>query len=304
LQRDNLPEARALIASIGAVAQVHRRGFHWVRGQLLPALRTLAQSGRRRDQRLAARGRHLLGTVHDLNGAPRAALREFQRCLGLDPRCASAWRDIGGMLENLGEPVRARRALLKAAALAPRDKVVPLDLQRVELAIVRPPAKALYAAGDHLWEAGEALAARRYAAALAQLGRRRAIRAYQLRACVYGARGATAEVVEQWSRIARARDEVSFCFADWFYALQGPVADSSELWRLMLWKIRTKLGVGSFCFPPSLWDIDVPTTKRFELYARYQLARCEGDSDALLALARTYPSWREPGEAALRLASL
>ena len=45
----------------------------------------------------------------------------------------------------------------------------------------------------------------------------------------------------------------------------------------------------------------MPEAKRFELYARFELARCQQDVAALLALAGKHPSWREPGEAALRL---
>ena len=254
----------------------------------------------RRDRCVAAQAFYLLGDCHDLNGAPRAAIRAYQRALVLDPKRSDAWREIAAMLENMGELKRSRRALLRAQSLARRDDLIVGDLERVEWAMFnRVPA--MFSEGSWLWAASEQLAAGRPRRALGLLGRKRNIKARLMRSRCYGALGDCDGAVREFAAIAKAKGTVQLRHADWYYTLQGPVADSADLWRLMLWKIRRKLEGGSFNYPTTLWDVDVSEPKRFELYARFQLARCEGDPDALLALAGKYPLWREPGEWALRL---
>ena len=276
----------------------------------LPCARLLAESPVRRDRHAAGQAFYLLGDCHDLNGAPRAAIRSYQRALRLDPKRADAWREIAAMLENMGELKRARRALLRAQSLARRDDLIVGDLERVEWAMFnRVPA--MYGEGSWLWEASEQLAARRPRRALAIVGCKRVVKARLMRARCHGALGDSEGVVREFAAIGKAngtnskgahsRGAVQLRHADWYYTFQGSVANSADLWKLMLWKIRRKLEGGCFNYPTSLWDIDVSEAKRFELYARFQLARCESDPSALLALAGKYPSWREPGEWALRL---
>lgn len=295
-----LTQARGLVAGCQVVGHVLGPGHHWVQRSFLPALRRLAKARSRTDRRVGARGYELLGGVHDLNGAPRAAIRAYQRSLQLQPNSARSWRAIACMLENLGHYQRARHALLRAQALDPEDGLVGADLERIDWALYHP-CPVLFEEGSVALEANEALAAGRYRKAQELLGRRRTIRIRQLRARIHGARGEVDGVVKQWTAIGSGKGRLQLQHADWFYALQGPAAEDARLWRVMLWKIRPKLDGGSFNYSESLWDIDVPTAKRFELHSRCELARCEDDLEALLALAGKYPTWREPGQLALKL---
>ena len=204
------------------------------------------------------------------------------------------------MFENIGELKRARRALLRAQTFKPRDQLVAGDLERVEWSMFHQ-VPALYAAGSWCWEASELLAAGRPRRALNLLGRRRTMKARMVRARCLGALSDVDGVLREFTAIAKLDGVVQLRQADWFYILQGAVADSSEFWRLMLWKIRRKLEGGCYDFSSSLWDLDVAEVRRFELFARMHLARAEGDVKALLALAGKYAAWREPGEWALRL---
>jgi len=295
-----LTAARGLVGGCRIVGDVLGPGHHWVQRSYLPALRRLAKARSRADRSLGARGYELLGGVHDLNGAPRAAIRAYQRCLQLQPDSARAWRAIACMLENLGHYQRARHGLLRAQALDPNDGLATADLERIDWALYHP-CPVLYEEGSLALEVNEALAAGRYNQARELLGRRRTIRVRQMRARIHGARGEVDELVKQWTAIGNAKGRLQLQHADWFYALQGPAVDDPRLWRVMLWKIRPKLDGGSFNYSESLWDVDVAMAKRFELHARGELARCEGDLEALLALASKYPTWREPGQHALKL---
>ncbi|MEQ9325407.1 MAG: hypothetical protein RIF41_39940 [Polyangiaceae bacterium] len=291
--------ARRLARQYRSVGGVHRRGHDWVHGVLLPAARKLEQAGPA-DQRLASRVFRVLGDVHDLNGAPRAAVRSYQRAIKLAPKKPGPWHAMGCMLDNMGLFGRARHALARAVSLSPKDDLLRGDLERVQWAILND-CPVLFEEGNPVWEASEALAAGRWKKALAVLGGKRSVRARQVRARVHGSRGDVEQALAQWRGIADVSGRIQLQHADWYYALQGPVAQSSELWRLMLWKIRRRLDGGAVLLPPSLDELDVDGDKRFELYARYQLARTEGNVQGLLALSARYPTWREPGEAALRL---
>jgi len=295
----SLAVARRLLRQYRSVGAVHRHGHEWVKDAFLPAARRLEQ-GRPSDRRLASRGFRLLGDVHDLNGAPRAAVRAYQRAIKLAPRDSGPWQAMGSMLDNMGLFGRARHALRRAVALAPEDELLRGDLERVEWAVFND-CPVLFEEGNPIWEASESLAAGRPNEALSALKRKRSIRARQVRARVHGARGDVPRALDEWRAITDASGRVQLQHADWYYTLQGPVAQAPELWRLMLWKIRTRLDGGAVLLPPSLDELDVDVDKRFELYVRYQLARTEGNVKGLLALAARYPTWREPGEAALRL---
>jgi tetratricopeptide (TPR) repeat protein len=295
-----LAAARTLAGSVD-LGELHRRGHAWVDGELGPALARLAASARAGDRRLAAHGHALLGDLHDLNGAPCAAVRAYHKSLELAPRVAHAWHAIGCMLDNMGRFREARHALRRALSLAPDNALLAGDLERVEWAMLHPGCPVLYEATSALWQASEALAAGKHREAHARVGRRRGVAARQLAARVHSAAGNPARALGEWEAIAALAGPIRLAHADWYYTFRGPVGDDPRLWRLMLWKIRQRLDGGAFVYSPTLAELDTPEPKRFELYVRYELARSEGNRAALLALAAKYPAWREPGEAVLRL---
>jgi tetratricopeptide (TPR) repeat protein len=301
-----LGAARALVARFRTAGELHRRGHAWVKGDLLPAIGRLAATTRRVDRQTAARVFFLLGELHELNGAPRAAVRAYQHAAALSLSGkevgAAAWREMAGAFENMGLYKRARHALERARALDPADELALADLDRVEWALFHdcPP---LYDDKSAAWRSLEAIAAGRYRQALVLAGGDAGLRARQLRARAHGARGDARAVVAEWQGVAGTRGPVQLQLADWYYTFQGAAADDPELWRLLLWKIRPRVEGGSFNYPETLWDLDVTAAKRFELFVRFQLARAARDDRALLSLAASYPSWREPGELVLRLRS-
>lgn len=296
-----LREAQGVVVSHATLGAVHRAGHAWVKEHMLPAIARLAASKRTAHRRLAARAHAVLGDVHDLNGTPRAAVRAHHKALALWPEHAPSWQAIGSMLDNMGRFKEARHALRRAAKLLPHDELIAGEIERVEWAMLHG-CPVLYDERSVMWNAAEELAAGRHNKAWKLVARRRTIFARQLRARILAVRGDIAKATDEWARIASAKGKIQLRHADWYYTLRGPVGDQAELWRLMLWKIRSRLEGGAFSFSPSLAEMDVSTSKRFELHVRFELARCSHDMRALIALAGKYPSWREPGEAALRLA--
>jgi tetratricopeptide (TPR) repeat protein len=292
-----LGAARAVVAANDELSVLHRRGHGWVETHFAPALAKLASHDRTR--RPAARGYALLGAIHDLNGTPRAALRAYERAVRLAPRTADHWHAIGCLHDNMGDWRRARQALCRARALAPRDEQAAADLERVEWAMFNP-CPVLYEARNASWHAMEALARGHHQKALALLARSRTTRARQVLARIHAAKGNAAGALAAWRAIGDGSASVQLQHADWYYTFTSSLADEPGLWRLMLWKLRTKIESGPFHGSAALAELDVGPAKRFELYVRYELARTEGDVRALLSLAAKYPSWREPGEAALR----
>lgn len=295
-----LATARRLVQANATLGALHHAGHAWVCAHWMPAVARLAASRQKAHHRTAARAYALLGDVHDLNGAPRAAVRAYHRALKLWPQHVEAWHGIGCMLDNMGRFKEARHALRRAAKLRPDDELIAGEIERVEWALLHG-CPVLYEERSVMWRAAEALAAGHHNKALSLVGRRRSIVGRQLRARILAVRGDVARAIGEWERIAASKGTIQLRHADWYYTLRGPVGERAELWQLMLWKIRGRLEGGAFSFSPSLAELDLSGAKRFELHVRYELARCEGDVRALLALAGTYPTWREPGEAALRL---
>ncbi|HZO12046.1 MAG TPA: tetratricopeptide repeat protein [Polyangiaceae bacterium] len=296
----NLPRARTVVRLHDRLGRLHHRGHSWVKQAYLPCLDRLEKAVSHADKRLAAHGWRELGRVHDLNGTPRAAMRAYQRWLALEPESVEAWRAIAALHESMGEYDRANLALKRADRIAPAHGGVLGDVERV-LWLWSEKYPPIYDARSIAWRIGEEIAAGRGTRALQLLTRKRAAAFRQLRARVYGARNDADQVLAEWQAIADTARRIQIQHADWYYAFQGAAADDARLWRLLLWKVRPKLETGGFFCSQSLMELDVSEIKRFELLVRFRLARVERDVAALLALAGNYPSWRDPGEAALRM---
>jgi tetratricopeptide (TPR) repeat protein len=296
----SLGRARTIVRVHDVLGRLHRRGYRWVRCVYLPCLRRLEAASSRTDRRLAARGWSLIGRLHDLNGTPRAAQRAFTRWMRLVPNSSDPWRAIAAMHDAMGEYDRARHALLRALRIDADDDGARAELERIEWAIMHG-CPALYDEDSAIGRASEHVAAGRAKQALVILSRKRTPRYRRMRARAHGARGAVDSVLAEWTAFAETAHSIQLQHGDWFYSFQGETGEDPRLWRLLLWKVRPKLEGSALSYSPSLDELDVPDQKRFELYTRFELAQTEGDVAALLALAASYPSWREPGEVALRM---
>lgn len=69
-------------------------------------------------------GHFLVGLVALAKDDPRTAMRAFGSVTKLDPQHAAGWAQLARLMMKLGQPLRAEKALARAAELKPADPVV------------------------------------------------------------------------------------------------------------------------------------------------------------------------------------
>jgi tetratricopeptide (TPR) repeat protein len=281
----SLAHARSILRDVDYVGDVDIRGHAWLTHEYLPCLRRLARSQRKSDRLLASIGYYVLGDVHYVHDAPRAAIRAYRRCLSLDPNQAAAWREIGGCLQFTGEYIRARNALRKSVRVDPDDDLAESDLEGAEWDL-RNPRPPLYREGDAYWESSELLASGRYSAALAILGRKVSSKARRWRARVYAAMHDGGRALREWRAIVAMGGRITIEEADCFF-LRGAMWDLAEFWQMML-------EAASRCWNLCPCRHEGLPLGSHSLCARYHLARINGDTRAASRLAAKYPKWKEP----------
>jgi tetratricopeptide (TPR) repeat protein len=309
----SLVQARRIVRSTarGGIARAHGKGFAWLRSRLLPALRILERAAKTRKERLWLSGAYyVLGDIHDFNHAPRAAIVAYRKSLRLDPRQAAAWREIGGMLRDMGHRAGARGALRRAVALDPEDAHAKSDLAYLDQL---QGSASLFRQGDHVWEADELLARGKRDDAWKLVRGARGPRGLLCAARILGACGDSEGVMGTWDRIVRARGPVDLRYGDWFF-LPRAVFEAPAFWSA-LWKLGGRLETCVFVTSGTLWYArpkrpkarsramsSGDSVKGYQrLMIRYNLARTRGDVGSLRALLQRYPTWKEPRDVLARL---
>ncbi len=292
----SLEEARRVVRQVEGLADVYDRGYHWVHRTFEPAVCRLGTARGRADRSLAGYGHYLLGDVHDLNDAPRAAIREYQNCLALEPGEAAAWREIGTCYQEMGNHTLSRRALRRSLALDPQEEIAKCEMSLLE----EHGATSSYVDDDRVWQAAEHLARARFKAALKSLGAGRTTAVRLQRARVLGAMGDTEGVMEEWRRIdaeltvprgtfrqaRRSTRGGELRGGDWFF-LPEALWDDRTFWSQQ-WRLRGRLFASSH--PPRCGDSDdffAPIAAKL----RFHLARTKHSSRAAMQLSNRYPKW-------------
>lgn len=278
------------------IAWIYGQGFDWIHRVFTPCVRVLEQHGRPSDRLLASEGRYYLGDVHDFNGAPLAAIREYRRAVRNWPGQGAAWREIGSMQERIGLLSAALRSVRKAVRIDPQDQCAIGDLKALEEANKHPPGKCLYLRSDPLWRARELIDAGRPHAALRLLRDRRDTRSRQVRARAHGRLGDAASFASEWTAIASGRGPVTLESPDHFY-LPTALCHDPRWWEL-LWRLRRRVANGHWNLPESffshaVWWRRATRLGRIELHLRYNLARTRRDTTALSAIVRRHPWFTE-----------
>ncbi len=293
----SVAKARNVVRGVEGIAGVYSRGYRWVHGTLEPAVRRLDTARARADRRLASYGYYLLGDVHDFNHAPHAAIREYQKCLALEPAEAAAWREIGTCYQEMGNCRLALRALRRSIALDPQDEYAKSEMELLE----EHGARSLYTAGDRVWQAAEHLARGRFRPALGMLGRRCTTAARLQRARILGAMGDTDGVIREWRRLDgqltapwratwkkhRTVRGAELEPGDWFF-LPEAVWNDPEFWGLQ-WRLRGRLFGASH--PPRCGNED-DFFAPFAAKLRFHLARTRENARAAKHLSCQYPEWK------------
>lgn len=218
---------RKKVRDTGPVSLLMARGYPWLVRHYLPALEQVASTARTAEaRRLAADALYTLGDLHDLNGAPLAAIEAYRRCLRLEPRAGGAWRELGNMLANVGKTAEARRALRRALRCDPSDTYARDDLEGLK------DTGPLFRETDACWEANELLARREPEEALNRLRRLRSVRARLVRLRALGALGQEEQALRGWQELAKSRGRIELDWADWFFLPPG-LYESAAFWKAL-----------------------------------------------------------------------
>jgi tetratricopeptide (TPR) repeat protein len=294
------------------LGRTYDRGCYWFWSHFVPAVDRVAASRAQRDPLLAADGYFYIGDVHDINHAPRAALRAYRKAVRLNPDFGEAWREIGLQLGAIGDYRGEVRALRKAMRVGVDDpEECAQDLRYALENVEQPMEPYCHADGSTdgepapAWEVWELLAEQSANEALEVLKRRRSVRVRQLRAAAYGALGDTERQLQEWEAIGRGRGWVLLGYRDWFFLTKASW-NSPRFWRALraagrrFCQIGPKQHDGLFREIPDRRS-EAAYDRRRRLVVRYHIARTTGNANAARKLADQYPKWTEIQRLAKRL---
>lgn len=283
-------------------------GYEHVSTKLLPAIAILEANARSKaDRRTLSCAYYNLGDIHDLTGAPLAAIDWYYRSVRIDPTHSEAFRELGCMFNWIGEWATAREMLEECLRIDPGDSDAANDL---EFVLEEPPADHFdHRAGDPLWEARELIARSHCSLALKKLGRGRSNKVRQHRARAFGMLGDTERVLREWKGIAGQSGVAVLETGDWYY-FPSQASDSPRLWRAF--RTIGERMQGCLELHPSLerqmrkeeqlhlaehemtpkarheWRF-----RQWQLVVQLHLARTTFDSAAVAKLSSRYPNWKE-----------
>ncbi len=287
-------------------------GFRRFRNEFLPAVAELERTAQTRSDRILLSDTwYVIGDIHDFNQAPRAALRAYRRSIRWDPSNAGAHRELGGMLENIGQYASGVRALERAVELWPEDGFSRIDLEsaRTNASAHLPP---LYRSSDWTWHVRELIAAGRFKQAISAIGNRKSVLAHQYLACCHGALNNPDGVVHEWKTIARLNGSIALEHVDWFYAADAAF-DRADFWQALLdcgnrfWhKDAGSPSYGIWIVLPSPYESTVVTNREWNspkyrkwvetkrrLHCQFHLARTLPDPALASKIAKRFPKWRK-----------
>jgi tetratricopeptide (TPR) repeat protein len=284
------------------------RRYVWFRDVFLVALDTYEQAFGRLDE-LYRNSMHLKLTMHDILGAPLAAIATARKLIEAQPEWEGAWYELSELLERVGKQSEAEEARRQADALceSPPNWVSDLGSFGRE-----------FEEGDPGWEAMELLATLQPADALQRLSRHKGIRARLARARVQGALANAAGVLREWRAISGLKSRFGMESADWFY-VPNEVEEDPKFWACLLrippdrhefsgwWPNYDGLNA-YFPYDLSRGSRTDAQSKRLYIDQRrtvlaFELARTSHDLPAARELSTKYPDWEEAQELAAELSA-
>lgn len=137
------------------VGGTHYKGYRWLKRTFIPALNR-AENDKLTSKRkmYLADAYYVLGDIHDLNDAPKAAIKAYSKSIALYPS-SGAWREIGGMHTNMGNIPEAIKCIETALSIDPEDEDALSDLEYIKDDSFD---SQLFIVGDIFWDVRELLA--------------------------------------------------------------------------------------------------------------------------------------------------
>lgn len=274
----------------------YRKGFKWFKNIFMHCLET-ARNSSKYEKDFIADCFYVLGDIHDFNNAPFAAIRAYSKALKYDNNLASAYREMAGMYQNMGNYAQASLLIDKAVKIDPDDEYALLDQKDIYEELTRKP-EPLFKKPNIIWECDELLADSKPNEALSLLKGFENTDFCKAKARCYGFLSDCANYLEQWKKISEMNSELEFSYSDWFY-MPEQIFESSEIWYLLL-GIYKKIRPGVFPYFDTLFDSEryknLPDAEKYRLMIEFNIYRTEKKSEKLKYLFKLYPEWSELNE--------
>lgn len=265
----------------GGVKDLHVKGYDFVYKKAIPLFEGF-QAQTKREQELLSDCYYVLGDVFDFNGAPKAAIRAYQKAVGLDPSNSAAYREIAGMFHWMGDLKQAKRNLSLSLKIDPDEKCANCDMKLL-LQDIENGFSPVYKNSDLIWQVNELLASNEPKKAISIITKRRKIQYSLAMARCYGAMGDNHNYIEEWRGILNRDESFPLEYADWFY-MPKKIYESPDIWEIF-GRLGKRIQEGVFESFDSFYTNDLAKTfsrdQRQQIIIQYNILSCREDIQGL-----------------------
>jgi len=213
-------------------SRLHELGHYSYSKKLIPMIKLLEKNGNNKDNSLIGYAYYAVGDIHDFNNAPLQAMSAYKKSLSFLPNDFATLREIGTVLNETGQYLKAKKFLEKSLMADPYDKYTMQELSCCfdNISNNKPP---LYQEEDIFWQARERLAQSKFGDVLSLLNKNKEIEAAQYRACAYSGLDNCDGVLSEWESIGSRNENIRLWYPDWYF-LKHTVWNSSSFWQILL----------------------------------------------------------------------
>jgi len=237
---------------------IYFKGAVWLFEAFLPALKGVVFGA---DNDVISSAWLLIGDIHDVNNAPKAAIGAYLKAIECKPT-SEIWLEVATCYSAMGLRAEAMKALNEGLKLDPFDEELSSELGFLNDGI----DSQVYYEQDSVWKAYEKLAENNPNAAIALLSHSHDVAGLVVKSCGYALSGMRAEFLACWEEILGHCDKIDIGSKFWFY-LKNTVAICEAFFDKL---VQHSSKVLHNNVPESLYcDIDhLATPKSFEAFLK------------------------------------
>ncbi|MEN0002915.1 MAG: tetratricopeptide repeat protein [Bacteroidota bacterium] len=220
-----------LLQSVLALDEIeaHRKGYAWYVSHLLPCLQYSQWPA---DQHpLVADIWYMANTIHQVNGAPLAAIAAAKKALSFDSEHLESIYDLIDLHLEIGHYQEAFDLVNQAIDLEPDDVELLFTKQNIQDAL-NYNETPLYSEDDPIWPFHEQLAQGRFSdfLATAKMPEDLPEEWLRCRAAAFAATEQWTHYLDGWQELAQLESPVEFTALDWFY-LPDSFLGNEAFWK-------------------------------------------------------------------------
>lgn len=210
---------------------IFQKGYIFFKTKLLPIVK---QANISTDPVLISKGYCVIGDIHDLNGAPKQALKAYQTAIHFDKTNAVAHQEMANVLAQVGRYFEAFQAIHLAMEHEPDHSELMNEKEEYQDSL-NYHVEPLFTDNNQLWKWSELLAEEQFKVVMEQILKSKTADMDALKCLnrAYGALGATDLYLENWKKMQHLEDDFEMDYGDWFY-MPRRVYEMEEmrvLWR-------------------------------------------------------------------------